>query len=191
MSEVFDGEFALAELPPVTHFEELPPIWEIRSDESSLWYERFVSYLEMGPARTIAGAYKLYCEKKNIKQKSYPPQKWYKEAQESDWEARTKAYDQYLRALDRQADIEARVQARQVRRELINMVKAKLEAAIEKWEPDIDLMDWGTITDTLKVLLEQSRSEFGDTEPQKQLAVNVHANGARAFEDAVRQVYGE
>lgn len=181
-----EGEYKLLDGVP-----EERPDWEIRPDEDVLWYDRFAHYLKMGATRTVMGAYRSWSEKNGNEPSKYPPQKWYEQYHASDWEIRARSYDYYLRELDRQDDAEARKQAKEVRRDLLNKVKAKLSNVIDEWEPDLDQLTWEDIIESLKVLLEQSRSEFGDTEPQKQVAVNVHANGAKAFEDAVMQVYGE
>ena len=179
-------------LPPVTHFEEQLPIWEIREDESSLWYERFTFFLALGPSRSIMKSYRSYNEANNIVDpKSYAPQKWYSSVKKYRWVERARVYDQYQRAVAQRADEEARDDARKMRRELLDVTKAKLLNAINEWEPEVDAMDWVTIRSTLTTLLELSRSEFGDTEPDKSLGVNIHANGAAAFEKSIENVYAE
>ena len=187
--EVIDGEMIV--MPPITHFEVQAQAWEIREEESPLWYERFTYYLKQGHTRTIYGAYKSYCKAIGKLHKDYPPQAWYKKSGEKGWENRAKTYDQYLRALDAKDNAEARKAAKGMRMELLEVTQEKLLGVVKKWEPEIDDLDWKSIRDTLTVLLELSREEFGDTEPDKTLALNVHANGANAFEASVKQVYGE
>lgn len=78
-------------------------VWERQGDESGKtepmrWYNRFVFYREMGPDRSLLGAYKVYLSQNGSERTrksailSVPP-RWLRSAELWQWKARAEAWD--------------------------------------------------------------------------------------------------
>ena len=78
--------------------EEQEP-WARQENEPTLWYERFLVYLQMGPARTLLGAVHEVekAEKSGKKRSSRVPGAWDNAVEEWDWKKRAEAWDDYRR----------------------------------------------------------------------------------------------
>lgn len=78
--------------------DEQQEVWERMEDEPNLWYDRFVSYLQMGPSRSLLGAANL--EKVRIGQEKSDTSAsgaWREASKQWDWKKRAEAYDEYRR----------------------------------------------------------------------------------------------
>lgn len=75
------------------------PIYERMPDEPTLWYDRFLVYLRMGPARTMLGAVHLVeeADKGGEKRSSKTPGAWDNAAKEWNWRVRAESWDDYRR----------------------------------------------------------------------------------------------
>lgn len=77
--------------------EEQHP-WERMKDEPNLWYDRLVSYLQMGPSRSLLGAVHLEeAQKSTEKRSSSVPGSWYEASKRWEWKDRAEAWDEYRR----------------------------------------------------------------------------------------------
>jgi hypothetical protein len=80
--------------------EQVP--WERQREaggglEPNLWYDRFVRFCEMGPARSLLGLYNEGREKARKGATKTVPQSWRSAAKQWDWHQRAEAYDQHQR----------------------------------------------------------------------------------------------
>jgi hypothetical protein len=72
--------------------------WERRPGEPNLWYDRFVTYLRMGPSRSLLGAVHLEEAQKSPKKSSFSvPGAWKDAVERWGWKERAEAYDEYRR----------------------------------------------------------------------------------------------
>lgn len=73
--------------------------WERQEGEDTMWYDRFLVFLRMGPARTKLGAVHLVetAEKGGNKRSSRTPGSWDEAAKEWRWRERADAWDDYRR----------------------------------------------------------------------------------------------
>lgn len=73
-------------------------VWERQEEEPNLWYDRFMSYLQMGPSRSLLGTVHAE-EARNSKEKqsSSPPGAWSEAFKQWKWKERAEAYDDYRR----------------------------------------------------------------------------------------------
>jgi hypothetical protein len=74
-------------------------LWEQQDGEPSLWYDRFMAYLLMGPSRTKLGAVHLVekAEKSREKQSTKVPGAWNDAFNQWNWKERAEAWDEYRR----------------------------------------------------------------------------------------------
>lgn len=73
-------------------------LWDQFENESSLWYERFMRFLEQEPsARSLNKCYRESFEAENKKPKANLPKQWTDAYHEFKWEQRVSAYDLSLR----------------------------------------------------------------------------------------------
>lgn len=85
------------------------PIYERLKNEPNGWFHRFLLYRNMGPTRSILGAFHV---EKVAKSESLPncaPDSWYKASHKHDWKFRAELYDkaQYERAEANRKALEA------------------------------------------------------------------------------------
>lgn len=79
--------------------DDLSQAWERQEGEDTMWYDRFLVFLRMGPSRTMLGAVHLVeeAEKSREKQSSKTPGAWNDAAKEWNWQKRAEAWDDYRR----------------------------------------------------------------------------------------------
>lgn len=72
--------------------------WARQENEDTLWYERFLVFLRMGPSRSLLGSVHLEEEQKSAeKRSSSVPGAWYDASKQWNWRKRAEAYDDYRR----------------------------------------------------------------------------------------------
>ena len=151
--------------------EKLP--WERQPGEPALWFGRFVLYRELGPTRTVVDAWRSEGKKGHAQR---PHHRWYDVATAWHWDARATAYDEYIDTqrliarqeeirLQREAAAQAREDARQQRRKILELFYDKLSTALEKYITEGASLT--EITKATQVLVEQSRAEFNDLPTQR------------------------
>src|SRR5258708_25603986 len=73
--------------------------WERQESEPTLWYDRFLVFLRMGPSRTKLGAVHLVekAEKSGEKRSSRTPGAWDDAIRDWDWVKRASSWDDFRR----------------------------------------------------------------------------------------------
>jgi hypothetical protein len=83
--------------------------WNQRVDENQRWYNRFLSYLEMGPEeRSLAGLYNIGREKVGMSRAKSAPETWVKASRKFQWLDRARDYDAYQRGEQERDRVEQR-----------------------------------------------------------------------------------
>ena len=108
--------------------------WDRLPSESSQWYDRFWTYVQLGPARrTIEECYRVRSALESGLVGQRAPGDWSRRARQWDWETRAIRYDEYYRQRLADADVDRRLWAREKRltaiEEMLNLVMAGIRAA--------------------------------------------------------------
>lgn len=108
--------------------------WDRLPGESAQWYDRFWTYVQLGPARrTIEECYRARCDVESGLAGQRAPGDWSRRARQWDWEARATRYDDYYRQRLADADVDRRLWAREKRlgaiEEMLDLVMAGVRAA--------------------------------------------------------------
>lgn len=198
MSDVIDGEYtvenALTVLPETTHFEEQEPVWEIREGETDFWYSRFLIYLNLGPTRTLAEAWRIHCKEEDKDPGKVASPRWYEQSREWNWPERARVYDQYRRAIVRVQEEEDRKLARDERRRVLRGVGDKVLELVQDWDPNQEELGSNQVIEVLEFFLKQSRQEYGDDEaPAKrgELKVGLGLKSGDNVKEAIALIYGD
>lgn len=103
--------------------------WERMEDEPNLWYDRFVSYLQMGPSRSLLGAENLEKARNGLKKSEVSASgAWRDSAKQWKWKERAEAWDDY-----RRKQVFTQGNAYDVARvERLNHYSERLEAELDK-----------------------------------------------------------
>lgn len=102
--------------------------WERRDEEPNLWYDRFVSYLQMGPSRSLLGAANLEQVQKSSNPFNGTPGAWLDAFKQWKWKERAEAWDEY-----RRKEVFAQGNAYDVHRvQHLNYFSSRLEQELEK-----------------------------------------------------------
>jgi hypothetical protein len=121
---------------------EPPPLnpWDRQPDEPPMWFDRFSTYLDIGPNRTVTAAYNIDREKQGKLPEKQADQTWYMQSHIWQWNERAGAYDAHWRATEL-AMMEAR-REEGIRRRLRMMDKLEEKVMValammqpEAWEP--------------------------------------------------------
>ena len=117
-----------------------------RPHEPNKWYRRFLYYLELGPHRSLARAYReMANEERAAKERpllptsASVPEVWRKRAQQFDWRQRAESGDQEQRLQELEAVDHGRAQARELVAEAIETLKLTMRGELRN--PD------GTLTE--------------------------------------------
>ena len=71
--------------------------WARHEGEPNNWYSRFLSYLQMGPSRSLLGAINAESVQKSSKKFNGTPQPWLDAFKKWHWKERAEAWDEYRR----------------------------------------------------------------------------------------------
>lgn len=175
-------------LPPT------PKLWERRATEQSSWYDRFLTYLALGPSRTIEATYR---QRRTIEKgltAARPTGYWHTRAGLYEWDIRAAAYDR-----ERSGDVLAseelrKVAARALRRSIVEELLGATHLAIKA--ADLLGMDIATARrnlPTLRALLHDllmaHRLELGEpTEIQQETSSSSITFSADDLAEAQRQL---
>lgn len=96
--------------------------WDRQSGETSLWFERFQTFLQLGPTRTIEECYRRRLTVESAISGSRAPSGWSQHAQKYNWWSRATAYDDDYRERIAEADKDRRLWGREHRIEVLNKV---------------------------------------------------------------------
>lgn len=92
--------------------------WEQWDEEPAYWYGRFVIFRDMGPARSLSGAVRIYYRKRN--KPAHPANEtWCENARVWKWRERALAWDQYQRDLMTLVEANRKAAARERRTAVI------------------------------------------------------------------------
>ena len=141
------------------------PIWERKPGEPNLWYARFDAFRQLGPGRSVSKAYHR-CKQEQGLRSATANSLWYQTSRDWDWRERAEAWDRAQREKLRVEEEERRVQARQQRADMIDVLlgavfhamrRADLECLdseeARKWLPTLRMM--------FKDLINAQRVELG------------------------------
>ena len=136
-------------------------------EEDNKWFDRFHKFVMLGAPRSISA---VYCAEYKQNAGAEVPKVWVETAEKFDWQNRAKAYDEYLRDIDRLTTEQERLKIRERRRKVISKGLEAIEQLFERMEMDeeeggIDLFrgaKLGEINHFFKAVLENARLEFGD-----------------------------
>lgn len=154
--------------------------WQRQPGEPALWYNRFKAYLDMGKDRSINGVYALLrdgAEQGRINM-AKAPATFYRMPGRWDWKPRAAAFDDWndeqeanterkRKAKEAAAESAARIDAQNLRREIINELMGDTRTAIGLAE--LDQFDVATarrrlpdLINLLGLLLKTHRLEYGE-----------------------------
>ena len=144
--------------------EGVAPVWERMAAEPGIWYARFEIYRLLGPARTLARAYRTAARLEGLYGKR-PSRGWTAPARDWKWAERAGAWDQaqreWLRAIEEDRRFDAREQRLQMINRLLQMVfKVLLAADIEKLDTDGARSALPTLRVLFKDLIAAQRAEL-------------------------------
>ena len=96
----------MAKTEPIELDPNIHP-WECQTGENSRWYGRFLAYRDMGPSRSILGAYKRELAENSRKEqdKASVPNSWDNASKQFRWAERADAWDRSERDRQRQNEL--------------------------------------------------------------------------------------
>ena len=116
---------------------EITNTWDRLPGEKSLWYDRFWTYVQIGPTRTLDECYRRRLAVEPTLSGARAPSRWSDEARKWEWVARAATYDAAYRArLDERMD-DRKVWAREHRLTVIERNLALVNAGIEAARLDL------------------------------------------------------
>ena len=143
--------------------------WERLPGEKSLWYDRFWTYVQIGPTRTLDECYRRRLSVESALSGTRAPSAWGEQARKWAWAARAAAYDaEYRERVDARMDDRKRW-AREHRLAVIERSLGLVMAAIEaaklddlESEPERARRMLGPLRSLLHDLLVAHRLELGE-----------------------------
>ena len=137
--------------------DTVPLPWEQWEGESDTWYERFHHYLMQGPRRSIKAAHHSYHQ---IEGRARVNPRWFNRAAEWRWKERAQAWDSHSYERIRDAELQAKLDARNMRRSLLTGLGDTIQRAM----PRLEKADFGykSAIDGIKVVTEGLRQEFDE-----------------------------
>lgn len=109
-------------------------LWERQEEEPNLWYDRFVSYLQMGPSRTLLGTANAEQVQKGSEPFNGTPGAWLNAFKQWNWKERAEAWDEH-----RRKQVFTQGNAYDVYRvEKLNKYSQRLETQIDKMLDDLE-----------------------------------------------------
>lgn len=145
--------------------------WEIQADEPALWYDRFHTYMMLGPKRNLDATYRIV-----MGRNSRAPSHWWKKATEWNWRDRAVALDQ-LGWQELHQEQEQYARERRARR--LRLIKELQDTSfVAIGNAKIHTADQDTARDLLSIF----RNLFGDAIRQERIELNPA--GQEAQQDA-------
>ena len=178
--------------------------WDRQDGEPARWYARFLVYMELGPARTLAEAYANTLEKAGKGRKSTRPDGklrpsggWNTASRKYRWRERTLAWDAEQRDLlalsERNLRMARREQRVAITDEYLELARAVLsnmhllaanEHQARKWLPEIR----GLLRDMLAAQrLEYDKLEYMRGEKEEGVELQITADDLRAAQRALEE----
>lgn len=154
-------------------------LWEQLDGESDLWFKRFLTFRDLGEARTIEETWRLSPTRSskvsNVKQSNgrqpRPNFRWYNAAKEYAWRERAHAWDLHQRQQKSLAEAKEREKRRDDRRRLALLAKGILAAELTRIRRDVQsgavALDIDELTRLMKATFNEERIDFDDLPAQK------------------------
>ena len=105
--------------------------WDKLSDESQIWYDRFITYLGLGARRTIEETYRERRKLEKGLNSDRPNSDWHRRARTYNWEERASAYDKNRQQNWLDLEESLRLEARQTRRDILGELLQHVYEAIK------------------------------------------------------------
>jgi hypothetical protein len=161
-----------------TAVDEFSKSWDQLPDEPDLWYKRFMIFRDMGPERTIQGAFKIVKARQGFRSNK-AGESWTTAAHDYNWRERANDWDTQQRARVGQINEDRRFHASEQRLRLINHLLMQAFDAIQS--ADLDNMTPAqarkmlpTLRQMYKDMLAAQRLELGEPDSVAELR---EANG--------------
>jgi hypothetical protein len=159
--------------------------WQREQGEPNKWFQRFRIYMDMGPNRSLLGAYKHDKARNGAtgKPTNVPPV-WRTMSDQWRWQDRAEAYDlQQLRQREdeaaaiederRQADAQLRIEWRAKRQAMAQLAFNRVAASLNKLTDPEDLPNLNRAVQAVKVVLGELRAEFDELPTQRTRTVTI------------------
>lgn len=169
--------------------------WDRLPGEKSLWYDRFWTYVQLGPTRTLDECYRRRLVAEPSLSGTRAPSSWGEQARKWEWPARAAAYDaDYRERADARMD-DRKTWARERRLDVIERNLALVTAAIDaaqldklENEPERARRLLGVLRSFLHDLLVAYRLELGEpTAIEQRQGVEFSADDFAAAQSLVKE----
>lgn len=149
--------------------------WDRKPDEPSKWYERFLIYMNMGPSRTIQGAYRIYIGPERVAKlleegkHTCANSQWYYYCREWDWDGRAALYDDRnaRKFLAQEEAIKQGARIVRIQAAMAGLQKA-VDAIEQKTSKDMSKESVSALSNTVKQLSDLLRQDLeGFTETKR------------------------
>jgi hypothetical protein len=136
--------------------------------ETSLWYDRFHTYLLLGPNRSVLQTMK------DLGVNSINAQQWYQMARIHNWKKRAEEWDSLNQRRERELIEQARKKSKEDRIALLDKVRGRFDASLT--DLDQDELEWKTVAPLIRAIVSELRTEYeGDKQPaQNGFEVEAH-----------------
>ena len=141
--------------------------WDKLADETQTWYDRFITYLGLGPTRTIEATYRERRKTEKGLNSDRPNSDWHRRARTYNWEERAAAYDKDRQQTWLELEESVRLEARQTRRDVVGELLQHVYTALRIANlPELDealaRRHLPTLRALLADLLKAHRLEMGE-----------------------------
>ena len=174
---------------------DLTNSWDRLPGEKSLWYDRFWTYVQLGPTRTLDECYRRRLLAEPTLSGTRAPSSWGDQARKWEWSARAGAYDAAYREHVNRAMEERKTWARERRLGVIERALSLVMAAIEaarldelEQDPERARRLLGPLRSFLHDLLVAYRLELGEpTAIEQRQGVEFSADDFAAAQALVKE----
>jgi len=144
--------------------------WERQPNETSVAYEAFTVYRDMGANRG------LHAVSKTLQKSVTLLGRW---SSQHKWVERATAYDDHIEALERGAVEKERIKLKRQRIKILTFYQSKLVEGMKDLDPSS--ASWKDITAGLQMIAREMRAEFGEDKAVVEVnnTVDVSANSTR------------
>lgn len=136
--------------------DDVKKLWERQSHDTDKAFRAFTIYLTMTP-RSLQAAADAYYGKAGASRGQL--EKW---SSRHDWQARVRAYDDHVAALERQDYEKRRLEARRKRQNTVENLHGLLSKVMHEQFDSLSPVNISQIASAATRILDQSRQEFDD-----------------------------
>lgn len=157
--------------------EEFASPWDQLTDEPDLWYSRFLVYRDLGPERSMQGAYNIVRKRQGFRSEK-PGESWTQAAHDYNWRGRADDYDTQQRTRVGKINEERRFHASEQRLRWINTLMVQTYDAIQSAElenlsPREARKMLPTLRQMYRDMLSAQRLELGEPDSVAELRENA------------------